>query len=358
MSNKTLTTALLAITFFAGCKKDLNEEMLSPVASNTNRQATIIANTINCDLLSFKNQGPGINITSVSSDGGMWVTLSSGTTYPSILNTATVSAAATTLDMGTPNSMYGGPGISNAGNCDGGASNNTALGNVLILQRPGVMSHPLEADLSTSNSWIDLTFSSPVIVNSIQVMDVEAEDEDEGGSVLLYGTSGLITSYAIPNTCSNGVATIDLGGTTGVTRIRLQIIGSMGFDNLSFCTPPRYPCTYTQGYWKNHEEAWPVQSLILGTNGQSYTKAQLLEILGTPVRGNGLISLAHQLIAAKLNVANGADPSAISATITQADELIGNLSIPGGYLHPSQTSKVQDKLAAYNEGKIGPGHCK
>src|SRR5688572_26907655 len=62
-------------------------------------------------------------------------------------------------------------------------------------------------------------------------------------------------------------------------------------------------CVFTQGYWKNHAEAWPVSTLVLGT--VSYSQAQLLEILRTPVRGNGLISLAHQLIAAKLNVANG-----------------------------------------------------
>src|SRR5436190_2624835 len=70
-------------------------------------------------------------------------------------------------------------------------------------------------------------------------------------------------------------------------------------------------CTYTQGYWKNHEEAWPITSLTLGT--VNYTKAQLLSILGQSVGGNGLISLVHQLIAAKLNIAQGADPSAASA---------------------------------------------
>src|SRR5688572_23676843 len=60
-------------------------------------------------------------------------------------------------------------------------------------------------------------------------------------------------------------------------------------------------CTLTQGYWKNHPEAWPVASLELGS--VTYSKAQLLSIFRTPVSGNGLVSLAHQLIAAKLNVA-------------------------------------------------------
>lgn len=42
-------------------------------------------------------------------------------------------------------------------------------------------------------------------------------------------------------------------------------------------------CTLTQGFWKNHGEAWPVEELILGDT--TYTKAQLLAILRTPPRG-------------------------------------------------------------------------
>src|SRR5438045_1353979 len=67
-------------------------------------------------------------------------------------------------------------------------------------------------------------------------------------------------------------------------------------------------CTLTQGYWKNHPDAWPVSSLKLGS--VTYTKVELIVILKTPVRGNGLVALAHQLIAAKLNLAaGGADAS-------------------------------------------------
>src|SRR5437899_1307584 len=69
-------------------------------------------------------------------------------------------------------------------------------------------------------------------------------------------------------------------------------------------------CVFTQGYWKNHPAAWPVSSLTLGSVG--YSEAQALSIFKTPVQGNGLISLAHQLMAAKLNLAAGADGSSIA----------------------------------------------
>jgi cysteine-rich repeat protein len=117
-------------------------------------------------------------------------------------------------------------------------------------------------------------------------------------------------------------------------------------------------CTYTQGYWKTHPDAWPVSSLTLGS--VTYTEQELLAILWEPVKGNGLISLAHQLIAAKLNIASGASDTSIATTIQQADALIGSLVVPpvgDGYLAPSATSSLTDMLDEFNSGIIGPGHC-
>jgi hypothetical protein len=85
-----------------------------------------------------------------------------------------------------------------------------------------------------------------------------------------------------------------------------------------------------------------------------------MAILDNPARGNGLLILAHQLIAAKLNIANGADPSAVQQTITDADNMIGALVVPpigDGYLAPDQTGSLTETLTEYNEGTIGPGHC-
>jgi hypothetical protein len=117
-------------------------------------------------------------------------------------------------------------------------------------------------------------------------------------------------------------------------------------------------CTYTQGYWKNHATAWPVSGLKLGT--VIYTKSQLLQILDDPTKGNGLVSLAKQLIAAKLNIYNGADGSPVASAIADADALIGGLVIPpigSGGLYPSVTSDVTQALDDYNNGITGPGHC-
>ncbi|MBN2541282.1 hypothetical protein JXI42_00290 [bacterium] len=117
-------------------------------------------------------------------------------------------------------------------------------------------------------------------------------------------------------------------------------------------------CTYTQGYWKTHPLDWPVTNLTLGT--VYYDQAQLLDIFHRSVHGNGLVSLAHQLIAAKLNVANGADGSCVIDAIADADALIGELLIPpvgDGYLETWVTDPTANILDDYNNGIIGPGHC-
>jgi hypothetical protein len=125
-------------------------------------------------------------------------------------------------------------------------------------------------------------------------------------------------------------------------------------------------CTYTQGYWKTHGpiptgnnvNEWPVTSLALGN--VTYTDLELLAIFNTPAAGNGLIALAHQLIAAKLNVASGADDTAVVADILAADTLIGSLVVPpvgSGSLPNSSTSSLIAALTSYNEGATGPGHC-
>jgi hypothetical protein len=125
-------------------------------------------------------------------------------------------------------------------------------------------------------------------------------------------------------------------------------------------TPTATPggCVFGFGYWKNHPQAWPVTELQLGN--VTYTQEQLLDIMHEPVRGNGLVSLAHHLIAAKLNVANGADPSCIQQTIADADTLIGDLVVPpigDGYLAPRDVNALKDTLEDYNEGHLCAPSC-
>lgn len=125
-------------------------------------------------------------------------------------------------------------------------------------------------------------------------------------------------------------------------------------------------CTFTQGYWKNHEEAWPVDALSIG--GRSYSASELDALLGTPTGGDSSLILGHQFIAALLNVANGARTSpeldtAIDsaqqwmAAHADADGRLPYGTASGSDAH-SQATTLADTLAEFNEGSIGAGHCR
>jgi hypothetical protein len=149
------------------------------------------------------------------------------------------------------------------------------------------------------------------------------------------------------------------------------------------CNETNYGCTYTQGYYKTHGplndsktkvggvwyeactwqtgNSWPLDPVKLGTANTPYTATQVCAIFATPAAGNGLISLAHQLIAAKFNAAkNGAVPPDVQGWINAADALIGSLVVPpvgGGWLAPGTTADLTGHLTDYNNGNAGVGHC-
>lgn len=112
----------------------------------------------------------------------------------------------------------------------------------------------------------------------------------------------------------------------------------------------------SQGYWKNHEEAWPVSTLTLGAT--SYTKSQLLRIMNTPSRGDKSIDLAVQLIAAKLNVANnGCGSDCIATTIAEADAWLRTNGGVGSEVYGRhrvwrfEGEEIKDALDAFNNGR-------
>lgn len=152
-----------------------------------------------------------------------------------------------------------------------------------------------------------------------------------------------------------------------VVRVRAVAAGSdlaesANSATIACTTAPRTStdCTVSLGYWTSHPESWSrLPSLALGS--VTYTRAQLLAILREPARGNGLVSLAHQLIAAKLNALLGAIPTpAVSLAVHHADGLIGAQVVPPvgpGGLGPCTTRQLTLTLRNFNNGRLGPGHC-
>jgi hypothetical protein len=125
---------------------------------------------------------------------------------------------------------------------------------------------------------------------------------------------------------------------------------------------PSFKCPQLQGYWKTNPDAWPVNQLTLGS--QTYSKTELLTLLNTPIgsgrNADASLILTDQLIAAKLNIANGSDPTPVNSTITDADSLLSGFSgkLPYHVRTSSTTGQamVNDAtvLNDYNNGILTP----
>jgi len=122
-------------------------------------------------------------------------------------------------------------------------------------------------------------------------------------------------------------------------------------------------CALGQGYWKTHAVAWPTTALMLGN--RTYTKSELLNLLNKPIGGDASLILGRHLIAAKLNLANGANNAVIAATATAADNWLRNYAGKLPYKVNASTPEGQtainlaNTLEQYNNGILagGPPPC-
>ena len=170
---------------------------------------------------------------------------------------------------------------------------------------------------------------------------VQAEDSDAGNIVELYVAglpSGAMMNPPLPF-AANPVSS-DFSWTPTVSDIGSYILIYAAVDNFTASTTctltvvvedaPGIVCPLNQLYWRDNPGEWPVETLILGTL-HSYDKTQLLSILSMLDLRDASVILAKQLIAAKLNVANGAPvPVEVANMIVSADGSIRELIIPAG----------------------------
>jgi hypothetical protein len=147
----------------------------------------------------------------------------------------------------------------------------------------------------------------------------------------------------------------------GVAATALLVLTSAAITSLTSNPAYANACPLTQGFWKNHPDVWAnVPPLTIG----SYNQIQLLNILHTPPSGgNASLILAHQLIAAELNVATGSFfPGLIDSTITTSDALLTgacDTSLPQCFVQESSAlgqrmTNLAATLDAFNEGTLTP----
>jgi hypothetical protein len=121
-------------------------------------------------------------------------------------------------------------------------------------------------------------------------------------------------------------------------------------------------CAYTQGYWGSKPGVvWPSpysRGASFYLSGQTWQ--QVLDTAGNTAPG--YYQLAHQFIAATLNVAKGASvPTGVGATLALADEWLNNNG-PANCSAKNSCGQQRDwakVLDQYNNGQYagGPPHC-
>ena len=98
----------------------------------------------------------------------------------------------------------------------------------------------------------------------------------------------------------------------------------------------------TPGYWKNHPEAWPVETITIGV--ETYSRDEAIDEMKTPGKGDKSYTMFRALVAAKLNVLIGNDPC-IQGTIDAADAWMEPYELGGG------AGGVRGKDSAWRAGE-------
>jgi hypothetical protein len=187
----------------------------------------------------------------------------------------------------------------------------------------------------------------------------------------MLGYSRLIGSYA-----SEGTYEVPNSACFTTNSTETQGCDS---ENVSVTVAPmNVGCTLTQGYWRTHSKYGPAPYddtwMVEGFEGIGGLEDALFflspqthhQVLWTPPKGNAYYNLAHQWIAAFLNLENGAFmPDEVVGVFEAAQNLL-NEKTPDDLLKlkgkdarelPALFIQLSTVLDNYNNGELGPGHC-
>ncbi|WP_419194230.1 SdrD B-like domain-containing protein [Novipirellula herctigrandis] len=141
-------------------------------------------------------------------------------------------------DLGTPNENFGGLGIGSGGI----SSNDTDLGNVLIISEDGVATNP---DDEAMGGTFTFTFDQPVTVNYLDLLDIDSDEQ--GGSVVTLTTASGTQTFNIPALGNNSVQQIAID-VDNVVEMNVNFVSSGAITEL------KYTKTSAQTQWYDANE--------------------------------------------------------------------------------------------------------
>ncbi|MDX1409679.1 MAG: hypothetical protein R3330_16135, partial [Saprospiraceae bacterium] len=143
------------------------------------------------------------------------------------------------LDLGTPNSFYGGEGVSDGSGDGFELSNNREIGHALIIQNPSTYPEPDDYFLSDS---LVFTFSDPVFLESITMVDLEWPQALLGAGAMMVDADGQLIAFVSfqggADNCIEDVCLMTPGVSKLIVYFGATIPASGGIGSLSYVPMP------------------------------------------------------------------------------------------------------------------------
>ena len=143
------------------------------------------------------------------------------------------------------------------------------------------------------------------------------------------------------------------------TNVTLPSFNSVNLSNdFGFYQEAAQVGTGTPGYWKNHPEAWPVNSIVIG--GIVYSKAAAIARMQEEVAGDKSYTMFAHLVSARLNVLSGTEAGCIAGAIGLADAWMTanplGSKVKGSSLAWKNGEPLASQLDRYNNGMLCAPH--
>jgi hypothetical protein len=166
-----------------------------------------------------------------------------------------------------------------------------------------------------------------------------------------------------PSPSNVGDDTLDSDGVSdglGFSVVTVTVTdGNNNHTDFGFFTPSvAQPGTGTPGYWKNHPDAWPVDTITVG--GLTYTKDEAIAWL-KKVGKDKTTTMFSSLVPAMLNVLIGNDGSCVSGTIADANAWMATYGPVGSNVAASSYAwtlgePMHRQMDYYNNGLLCAPH--
>jgi P pilus assembly chaperone PapD len=297
---------------------------------------------------------------------GGTITITNPTSSPATLSSVTVSENDATVTCPAPLTVAAGGSLTCSWTRPLGAATDGSVTATAALAA-GQAFAGSTYDASASYAFASATVNA--IDGSVTVSDTADGKTRNLGTVSASQSGGLPYDLTVGpyKTCGQYTFPNTATFTTSTTQTKGSASANVAVTVTCTSTPPptvTTNCTLTIGYWKTHgsEVAKYLLPSGISLGNELVTQAAAaVNILKKEDSSNGLEKLRAQLLAAKLSIKRGADPSAVANTITQAD---GQLRQYGGIKWTTLPKAIQSAILAtastldkYNNGIIGPGHC-